>query len=91
MPYKKILPEELCDDLLISFLSLSDPNSKLIGKAKPRITERISNDTMNNGMGSLEDKLIMTEEEFIEFLHAPINKNSDVDENDDYDEDLRSF
>src|ERR1041384_3554154 len=36
LPYKAILPKELYKDLLKSFLSLSDPNSKPGGKLKPR-------------------------------------------------------
>ena len=36
--YEEILPKELYKDLLKKFLSLLDPDSKLSGKSKPRIT-----------------------------------------------------
>ncbi|RIA82957.1 BTB/POZ protein [Glomus cerebriforme] len=39
LPYDQILPKELYKDLLKTFLSLSDPNSKPINKSKPRITK----------------------------------------------------
>ncbi|RIA85053.1 hypothetical protein C1645_741855 [Glomus cerebriforme] len=40
-PYMKILPEELCMDLLKTFLNLSDPNNKPIVKSNPRIPKEI--------------------------------------------------
>ncbi|RIA96276.1 hypothetical protein C1645_872151, partial [Glomus cerebriforme] len=39
LPYDQILPKELYKDLLKTFLSLSDPNSKPINKSKPRIAK----------------------------------------------------
>ncbi|EXX56278.1 uncharacterized protein OCT59_020366 [Rhizophagus irregularis] len=41
-PYMKILPEDLCLDLLKTFLNLSDPNSKPSDKSKPRINKKIN-------------------------------------------------
>ncbi|CAB4440702.1 unnamed protein product [Rhizophagus irregularis] len=38
LPYKKILPKELHKDLLKSFLSLLEPNSKLSNNLKPHLT-----------------------------------------------------
>ncbi|RIA90340.1 BTB/POZ domain-containing protein [Glomus cerebriforme] len=36
LPYRKLLPKELYEDLLITFLKLSDPDSKPTNKSKPR-------------------------------------------------------
>ncbi|GES76343.1 carbohydrate-binding module family 13 protein [Rhizophagus clarus] len=47
-PYREILPEELCTDLLKTFLGLSDPNSKPINKSKPRILEEIKLRTIDS-------------------------------------------
>ena len=41
-PYRKILPEELNEDLLKTFLSLSDSDSKPSEKSKPRTTKDIT-------------------------------------------------
>ncbi|GET03440.1 carbohydrate-binding module family 13 protein [Rhizophagus clarus] len=41
LPYEQILPKELYQDLLKTFLNLLDPNSKPSGKSKPRINEEI--------------------------------------------------
>jgi hypothetical protein len=41
LPYMKILPDDLCMDLLKNFLNLSDPNSKLVDKSKPRINKKL--------------------------------------------------
>src|SRR5215204_1512234 len=49
LPYEEILPKELYKDLLKTFLSLLDPNSKLIGKSKPRITNLKIVDSPNEG------------------------------------------
>ncbi|UZO02806.1 uncharacterized protein OCT59_021284 [Rhizophagus irregularis] len=38
-PYREILPKELDTELLKTFLSISDPNSKPINKSNPRIRE----------------------------------------------------
>jgi hypothetical protein len=48
LPYMKILPDDLCMDLLKNFLNLSDPNSKLVDKSKPRINKKINLRTINS-------------------------------------------
>src|SRR6266498_220439 len=40
-PYREILPEELCTDLLKTFLTLLDPNSKPSDISEPHITKGI--------------------------------------------------
>ncbi|POG63665.1 uncharacterized protein OCT59_021042 [Rhizophagus irregularis] len=53
LPYKKILPKELYKDLLITFLNLN-PDSKPIGKSKPRKTkleEKEESNTDDEDMG----------------------------------------
>ncbi|EXX56280.1 uncharacterized protein OCT59_020367 [Rhizophagus irregularis] len=42
LPYMKILPDDLCMDLLKTFLNLLDPNSKPSDKSKPRINKKIN-------------------------------------------------
>ncbi|RIA81506.1 hypothetical protein C1645_810027 [Glomus cerebriforme] len=37
LPYRKLLPKELYEDLLDTFLKLSDPDSRPTNKSKPRI------------------------------------------------------
>src|SRR3954447_15799931 len=44
-PYKKILPKELREDLLITFLNLLEPDSK---PSKPRITKEINLKTVDS-------------------------------------------
>src|SRR5438045_8388497 len=41
LPYEEILPRELYKELLKTFLSLLDPNSKTSGKSKTRITTNL--------------------------------------------------
>ncbi|EXX64022.1 uncharacterized protein OCT59_014147 [Rhizophagus irregularis] len=41
LPYRKLLPKELYEDLLKTFLTLSDPNSKPENKSRPRIINDI--------------------------------------------------
>src|SRR5437016_7318826 len=41
LPYEQILPKELYKDLLKTFLSLLDPNSKPSGNSKPRMIKKI--------------------------------------------------
>ncbi|RGB22308.1 hypothetical protein C1646_748556 [Rhizophagus diaphanus] len=41
LPYRKLLPKDLYEDLLKTFLTLSDPNSKPENKSRPRITNDI--------------------------------------------------
>src|ERR1044072_1901405 len=41
-PYKKILPKELREDLLKTFLSLLDPDSKPNNRSKPRLTKEMN-------------------------------------------------
>ncbi|GES97834.1 carbohydrate-binding module family 13 protein [Rhizophagus clarus] len=48
LPYMKILPEDLCMDLLKTFLNLSDPNSKPDDKSKPRKTKKINLKTIDS-------------------------------------------
>jgi hypothetical protein len=47
-PYREILPEELCTDLLKTFLTLSNPDSKPINKSKPHITKEIELRTVDS-------------------------------------------
>ncbi|GBC01398.1 hypothetical protein RclHR1_04180005 [Rhizophagus clarus] len=47
-PYMKILPEDLCMDLLKTYLDLLDPNSKPDDKSKPRITKKIDFKTIDS-------------------------------------------
>ncbi|GES97835.1 carbohydrate-binding module family 13 protein [Rhizophagus clarus] len=47
-PYMKILPKDLCIDLLKTFLNLSDLNSKPSDKSKPRITKKINLKTIDS-------------------------------------------
>src|SRR6266498_4373190 len=47
-PYREILPEELCTDLLKSLLSHSDPDSKLSDISRPRITKEIKLRTVDS-------------------------------------------
>ncbi|RGB41119.1 hypothetical protein C1646_810896 [Rhizophagus diaphanus] len=55
-PYMKILPEDLCMDLLKTFLILSDPNSKPSDKSKHRINKKIN-------LGNIDiDSTIITHE-----------------------------
>jgi hypothetical protein len=67
----KILPDDLCMDLLKNFLNLSDPNSKLVDKSKPRINEKIKIRTIDSKIISYQhaeliskwiDKLEITDE-----------------------------
>jgi hypothetical protein len=51
LPYKKILPKELYKELLDTFLSLSDPNSKPVDKSKLRITKE-------NNLKTFDSKII---------------------------------
>src|SRR5438034_4031956 len=46
--YREILPKELCTDLLKTFLTLSDPDSKPINKSKPRMTSEINLRTVDS-------------------------------------------
>ncbi|GES86179.1 carbohydrate-binding module family 13 protein [Rhizophagus clarus] len=48
LPYEQILPKELYKDLLIAFISLSDPNSKPSDKSKPRIPRKIDSKNINS-------------------------------------------
>jgi hypothetical protein len=47
-PYREVLPEELCTDLLKTFLTLSNPDSKPINKSKPHITKEIKLRTVDS-------------------------------------------
>ncbi|RGB23191.1 hypothetical protein C1646_774887, partial [Rhizophagus diaphanus] len=53
-PYKEILPEELCTDLLKAFLTLSNPDSKPIDKSKSQITKEI-------GLRTVDSKIITSQ------------------------------
>ncbi|CAB4417835.1 unnamed protein product [Rhizophagus irregularis] len=53
-PYKEILPEELCTDLLKAFLTLSNPDSKPIDKSKSQITKEI-------GLKTADSKIITSQ------------------------------
>ncbi|PKC53775.1 hypothetical protein RhiirA1_430055, partial [Rhizophagus irregularis] len=48
LPYMKILPDDLCMNLLKTFLNLSDPNSKPSDKSKPRIAKKINFSTIDS-------------------------------------------
>ena len=48
LPYKKILPKELYNNLLKSFLNLSDPNSKPNDKPEPHIPKEINPNIVNS-------------------------------------------
>jgi hypothetical protein len=50
LPYEQILPKNLYQDLLKTFLTLLDPNSKPCGKSKPRINEEIKLDNVNSNI-----------------------------------------
>ncbi|GBC27290.2 carbohydrate-binding module family 13 protein [Rhizophagus irregularis DAOM 181602=DAOM 197198] len=47
-PYREILPEELCADLLKTFLNLLDPDSKPSNKSRPRMTKEIKSITVES-------------------------------------------
>ncbi|GES76361.1 carbohydrate-binding module family 13 protein [Rhizophagus clarus] len=47
-PYREILPEELCADLLKSFLTLSNPDSKPIDRSKPHKTKKFKLKTVDS-------------------------------------------
>jgi hypothetical protein len=47
-PYREVLPEELCTELLKTFLTLSNPDSKPINKSKPHITKEIKLRTVDS-------------------------------------------
>jgi hypothetical protein len=47
-PYREILPEELCTDLLKTFLNLLDPDSKPSNKSRPRKTREIKSITVDS-------------------------------------------
>ncbi|RGB41118.1 TLD-domain-containing protein [Rhizophagus diaphanus] len=56
LPYMKTLPEDLCMNLLKTFLNLSDPNSKPSDKSNPRINKKIN-------LGNIDiDSTIITHE-----------------------------
>src|SRR5581483_8652969 len=48
MPYRKILPKELYEDSLNTFMGLLDPNSKPTDRSKDRITKGINKKTVNS-------------------------------------------
>ena len=48
LPYKKILPKELYNDLLKTFLSLSDPNSRPSDKPESHIPKEINPNIVNS-------------------------------------------
>ena len=48
LPYKKILPKELNNNLLKSFLNLLDPNSKPNDKPEPHIPKEINPNIVNS-------------------------------------------
>ncbi|EXX70348.1 Tif4631p [Rhizophagus irregularis DAOM 197198w] len=62
LPYKRILPKELYKDLLKTFLSLLDPDSKSSDKSRPRIS---SNQSQFNQMNEFEFFPLKTSEESI--------------------------
>ncbi|RGB40395.1 hypothetical protein C1646_811390 [Rhizophagus diaphanus] len=74
LPYKKILPKELYKDLLATFLNLN-PDSKPIGKSKPRTTKKLYSKTKLENEHKGEYKRI-TDEKFDRFLRAPISRPS---------------
>uniref|UniRef100_U9V4Q2 TLDc domain-containing protein n=1 Tax=Rhizophagus irregularis (strain DAOM 181602 / DAOM 197198 / MUCL 43194) TaxID=747089 RepID=U9V4Q2_RHIID len=47
-PHREILPEELCTDLLKTFLTLSNPDSKPINKSRPRMNKEIKSITVDS-------------------------------------------
>ncbi|GET60592.1 carbohydrate-binding module family 13 protein [Rhizophagus irregularis DAOM 181602=DAOM 197198] len=53
-PYKEILPEELCTDLLKAFLTLLNPDSKPIDKSRSQITKEI-------GLKTVDSKIITSQ------------------------------
>uniref|UniRef100_U9TZW5 TLDc domain-containing protein n=1 Tax=Rhizophagus irregularis (strain DAOM 181602 / DAOM 197198 / MUCL 43194) TaxID=747089 RepID=U9TZW5_RHIID len=70
-PYREILPEELCINLLKTFLSLSDPNIKPSDKSKPCITKEVN-------LGTIDSKIITSQH--TELISKWINKLEITDE-----------
>ncbi|RIA85600.1 hypothetical protein C1645_879196 [Glomus cerebriforme] len=103
IPYKKILPKKLYDDLLNTFLKLLDPDIKPTNKSKPRITKETNLNVKITTEYPDNDNFIrtpitknerkqqkMTDKEFEKSVKPVIVENSNTDDT-DTDEDVEKF